>query len=224
MDINLVRAHKITPPVEMQNFASLLVSRGLFHPHLFARMACERILSRIPAVTLTQASSLAGLARRDLTPFRVLTLYFHEKTITPADLDCLRAFVASGGGLVAIHSAAASYKKQPAYADLLGGHFSAHGPISRFSVTPTSSAALPAAPLRPFAIRDERYRHRLVADVMVDYTSSAGDAPEPFAWRRVFGAGRIFYLAAGHTLSGLSAPSVQSILAAGLLWAAKATP
>jgi type 1 glutamine amidotransferase len=201
----------------------LLVSRGLFHPHLLARLACRRALERIPGVRITSAPTLRGLANRDLSPYRAIVLYFHEKTIARADLDCLRAYVAVGGGLVAIHSAAASYKQQPAFADLLGGRFSLHGPVARFSVRPSTACGLPGAPLRPFAILDERYRHQMVADVTMDFVSTAGDQPEPFAWRRMFGSGRVFYLAAGHTLAGLSHPSIQSILAAGLHWAAKAT-
>jgi uncharacterized protein len=227
MDINhpgLVETQDLASLPKPQPISILLVSRGLFHPHLLARASCRRSLARIPALSLTSTPTLHNLSRRDLSPFRAVVLYFHDKTLARADLDCLRAYVAAGGGLIAIHSAAASYKQQPTFADLLGGRFSLHGPLSRFSVQPAAACGLPAAPLIPFTIFDERYRHQLVAAVSVDFVSTAGDQPEPFAWRRPFSAGRVFYLAAGHTLAGISHPSVQSILAAGLQWAAKATP
>ena len=202
----------------------LLASRGWLHPHLLARAAFRRILAGLPGVNLVRLPGLRGFSRRDLAAYRAVVLYLHEKAADPADLSALRAYVAGGGGLVAVHSAAASYKRQAEFADLLGGRFDRHGQVGRFSVRPAAGAPLPGAPTAPFALVDERYLHWLTAPVTVDYVSIAEGDPEPFAWRRDFGSGRVFYLAAGHTAAGISHPSIQSILAAGLRWAAKDTP
>ena len=195
----------------------LYVSRGLFHPHLLARRACRGIVEQI----LGFAPDTAPALKPDLSLYRAVVLYFHEKSLSPEVLEGLRAFVAAGGGLVALHSAAASCKRQPGYADLLGGRFAAHGPVERFSVQPTPGYALPSPAQPPFAILDERYRHEITAQVVVDYESISSGAPEPFAWRRTGGGGRVFYLAAGHTLAAWSHPAIHAILRAGLLWALK---
>jgi type 1 glutamine amidotransferase len=197
----------------------LLVSRGWFHPHLFARWSLRRILARIPGVRLDLVASLDGLSRLDLSGYAALALYFHEKAIRSQDLEALRSYVAGGGGLMVVHSALASYKQETAYAELLGGRFAHHGPVTRFSVHPAPGPTRVKTSPEPFLTIDERYHHEIVAEVEMMYISRFARQDEPFAWRRTFERGRVFYLAAGHTLTGISHPGIRSILAHGFRWA-----
>ena len=196
------------------------VSSGLTHPSWLARMVVQRALAATHRFALSRISSLEHLPLMNLDDVRALVLYIHHKTISEGALNCLERFLSRGGGLLALHSAAASFKTETRFHALLGGRFDRHGPVETFNVQPglVEDEIFSARGL--FALRDERYLHKLVGDVRVHYASLAGGDPEPFVWTRRHGAGRVCYCAAGHTLEGVRHPAVQRILIEGLTWAA----
>ncbi len=198
----------------------LLVSSGLFHPSLPCRLALLGLLGGARRFELVRAASLERLPGLDMERFHALVLYIHQKAISPAALDCLERFVRRGGGLLALHSAAASFKAEARYHALLGGSFFTHGPVERFSVQPGQVEDEIFSQRGLFSLRDERYLHRLASEVRVHYASLAGGKPEPFVWTRLHGAGRVCYCAAGHTLESLRHPAVRRIILEGLAWAA----
>ena len=202
----------------------LYVSAGIFHPGWPHRFYLRALLARSPGVHISGRSSLEQVSAGEYEQARALVLYVHAKKISPPALARLEAFLNRGGGLVAVHSAAASFKGEPRFETLLGGRFSRHGAVGRFSVQPGPGQEFNFSVQSPFWLRDERYLHETCADIRVCYTSIQGGAPEPFAWTRRQGAGRVFYCAAGHTLAGLRHPSVQQILLDGLSWAAEVSP
>ena len=198
----------------------LYVSSGLTHPSLPARLAVQSALAASQRFALSRVSSLERLPFLNLDHIQAMVLYIHHKTISESALDCLERFLQRGGGLLGIHSVSASFKTEPRFHALLGGRFDKHGPVETFSVQPglVEDEIFSARGL--FALRDERYLHKLVGDVRVHYASLSGGDPEPFVWTRRHGAGRVCYCAAGHTLEGVRHPAVQRILIEGLTWAA----
>jgi type 1 glutamine amidotransferase len=198
----------------------LYVSSGLVHPSLLARLVVQRALAASHRFAISQVPSLERLPLMNLDDFQALVLYIHHKTISENALNCLERFVHRGGGLLALHSAAASFKTEPRFHALLGGRFDRHGPVETFSVQPglVEDEIFSARGL--FALHDERYLHKLVGEVRVHYASLSGGDPEPFVWTLRHGAGRVCYCAAGHILDGVRHPAVQRILIEGLTWAA----
>ncbi len=208
----------------MKHFRILMISSGVFHPNLLARFWFERNLMRSGHFQFSRAASLEALAKLDMAEFAAIVLYVHHKTLSAAALERLDAYLGGGGGLLAVHSASASYKQSDAFAAILGGRFSAHGPVSSFSVRPITLGANPFRVREEFSIKDERYLHEVKAVDCVDFVSEGPDGMEPFVWRRAHGSGRICYCAAGHTAAGVRHPGVQQILVDGLLWAAGGLP
>lgn len=209
------RNFRYNKPVEIP---VLFISSGLFHPSLLARRAVERFLRGLPDYRFQHTASLEMLPRLDLSAFRGLVLYFHHKTISPAALDTFEKYVQSGGGVLAIHSASASFKQSQRYHDLLGGRFIRHGPIEDINLLPGSASALFDG-IAPFTIHDELYRHAYDATNTVHFFVEAGGEREPFVWSRTSGTGRVLYIAPGHTVSAVQHPQVREILRRGLAWA-----
>ena len=202
----------------------LLVLDGLVHPTLAGRLWLEHRLRSLPGYAFRRASSLEALTRNSPEQVDALVLYYHHKTISAPALAAFESYVRAGGGVVAVHSASASFKSTPRYFEILGGRFVKHGPIEEFELRPVNSdstggsdgAAGPCMDGIPaFSIRDELYRHEYDPRVAVHFTTGG----EPFAWSHRVGAGRLFYLAAGHTLSAVANLHVQEILRRGLAWA-----
>jgi len=198
----------------------LLVSDGLIHPSVPARFWLRRALLALPRYPFHRASSLEALP--DLPPgsFRAIVLYVHHTTITPEALDALEDFLRAGGGLLALHSASASFKDEPRFHDLLGGRFVEHGPVEEFVVEPAAPADEVFGPLPAFSVQDELYRHEYDPANLIHFYTAVDDQREPVVWTRRQGRGRVCYCALGHTASAMRQSQVHYILQRGLVWAA----
>ncbi|MGD8398267.1 MAG: hypothetical protein PVG11_05370, partial [Anaerolineae bacterium] len=89
----------------------LLVSSGLVHPSLLARFWLRRALAAAPGYDVRRASSLEALVGMELSHLDAIVLYVHQESLSAAALGRLAAFVAGGGGLLALHAASASFKE-----------------------------------------------------------------------------------------------------------------
>lgn len=198
----------------------LLVSRGLFHPHPFARRVLRTTLDTIPHVHINPVRGLDSLTSADLHEYRAAVLYFHARSIAPAALEALQNYLQAGGGLLAVHAAAASFKDSQVYFELLGGRFVSHGAVQQITITAQPQSVPLFGELPDFSIHDEFYRMETREDISILFSARQGELEEPFAWTRQHGNGRVFYLAAGHTAASLRHPAVQRIVRRGLLWCA----
>jgi type 1 glutamine amidotransferase len=200
------------------NQSVVLVSAGLVHPSLPVRFLVRRALETTSGYQFRQVSSLEALPRLALDAYRAIVLYVHHETISPAALDCLEHFVAEGGGLLAIHSASASFKQEPRFYDLLGGRFVEHGPIETFEVQPVSPAQDAFAGIAPFSVRDELYRHEYGPENHIHFFTLVDGGQEPVVWTRSHDPGRVCYCSLGHTVNSVRNPQTQQILQRGLAW------
>ena len=196
----------------------LLVSDGLFHPSLPCRFWLRRALTALPGYRFAHASSLEALPRLSLDPFRAIVLYVHHDTLSAAALDCLDAYLERGGGLLALHSASASYKEEPRFYDILGGRFVTHGPVEEFAVQPSSPEDEIFRDIPEFSVRDELYRHEYDPANRIHLHTRVGEEREPVVWTRRRGQGRVCYCALGHTVGAVRHPQVQQVLHRGLAW------
>lgn len=210
----------------------LVVSAGVRHPSLLARFYFHRALGAVPGCRLRRAGSLEALSGSSLALTQAVVLYIHQETISAAALERLEGFVSRGGGLLAVHSASASFVREPRYAEILGGRFREHGPIERFQVQPATPQDPVFAGIPPFAVEDELYRHDYDPDNRIHLFTPVDGEREPVVWTRHcppagagrIAGGRVCYCALGHTVSSMRNPHVQAILQGGLAWVAGRLP
>jgi len=201
----------------MQTWA-LLVSDGVRHPSLLGRFWLRRGLAALAGYRYRRVGSLEALPGLALEPFRGMALYVHHQAISPAALESLETFVRQGGGLLAVHSASASFKQEPRYFEILGGRFREHGPVEPIqveAVTPQDEVFLGVP---SFSVVDELYRHEYDSQNRVHFTVTVDGEREPLVWTRCYGEGRVCYCALGHTAGTMRHPHVREILRRGLAW------
>jgi uncharacterized protein len=221
----------------------LIITSGVVHPPLFGRFALRRIFSLQAGFSIQHAHSLEILTDCDLIPFSALVLYIHHRHISPAALDALEGFVQSGGGLLGVHSATASFKQSQRYFELIGGRFSGHGKVGWVEVQPGQpQLALrsgqapnpttwheglaarnegvndPFEGIGGFNVRDELYLHELQPGITVHFTSRHIDRDVPVIWTYHYGQGRVCYASPGHRAASFLNPVYRQILIRGLDW------
>jgi uncharacterized protein len=145
----------------------------------------------------------------------------------------LAAFVRSGKGLVAAHTALTALDSWPEFGELLGGRYDGHPWGDAPGTVINEGADFPAtkhfAPT--FAIRDEFYQPkgfsreqsrvllRLdVAKMPASQEVRVKDGDLPLAWARTYGKGRVFYSSLGHDASTWDNRDVALMYFEALRW------
>jgi len=194
----------------------LVVSAGIFHPSIPARRRLNKILKGWDKIDLTTTSNIEALTRLSEDKFDGVLLYFHRKKISERALDVLDSFVTGGGGILALHSASASFKESSRYFDILGGRFTSHGKIEPYTVSRTKEADPVFGIAEPFTITDELYIHSYDDSVKVQYVTETKGKKEPVVWIKNRIRGRICYVSLGHVSKVLKDDSVRQIITDGL--------
>ena len=151
--------------------------------------------------------------------------------------DAFKRYIRAGGGFVGIHSASGSERQWPWFWALLGGSFSFHAPMQKFTVNVMDSdnPSTKFFNTNSFAWTDEFYvmkeqpeglRILLAGNIkklkMPDDQRKKADAmPDsiPLAWCHTFEGGRSFYTALGHRKTDYSDPDFRGHILGGILWA-----
>ena len=193
----------------------LLVTSGIFHPPYFGRLAVHEALRQMDGFAFQHIPSLEKLPT-NLNQFSALVLYYHHKTISDAALRRLDDFVSGSGGILAIHSATASFKKTKRYYEILGGRFIGHGAVENFEVRRRKDGIFDS--IAPFTIKDELYIHELQPGITAHFTAKHAGQEAPAVWTYRCGAGKVCYAVPGHTAESMKHPAVQEILRRGLKW------
>src|SRR5438552_7248269 len=92
-----------------------------------------------------------------LSEIDCLTLYTQGETFDPQQVETLTKWVRGGGGLVGVHTATATNKKDDAYARLIGSRFIGHGPVFDFKVHVSDPEHPLAHRIQDYRITDELY-------------------------------------------------------------------
>ncbi len=196
----------------------LLVSDGFFHPPFLARRSLRQTLLTGSDYAFAQIRHLNGLVGRDLGQFQALVLTYHHKKLAPDALAALQQFVQQGGGILAVHSATASFNDQPRYFEIVGGQFSAHGPVEPFEIRPARADDEIFTGIERFTVVDELYIHDLQPDINVHFETTYQGEAVPMVWTRRVGNGRVCYVCPGHRTETMKQPQMQEILRRGLKW------
>jgi uncharacterized protein len=152
--------------------------------------------------------------------YHVLLVYGNQSRISDERLLDLLEFLRSGGGLVAVHSASASFPGSEAFIRLVGGAFKSHG-VGTFSTVTVEPDHPAVRGIPDFESWDETYvhqKHNPNRTVLSVRRHEGGE--EPWTWVRDHGEGRVFYTAWGHDLRTWSNPGFQRLVERGIRWAA----
>jgi type 1 glutamine amidotransferase len=196
----------------------LLVSAGILHPPWLGRLQLRRVLGEMSGYQFERVAHLEVLTELPLEQFGAMVLYFHHERASPDALKALDGFVKGGAGVLALHSASASFKEQESYFDLLGGRFVHHGPVKTIHVQPALKEDEIFGQQTPFTVTDELYRHEYAADNCTHFYAEVEGGWEPIVWTRAYERGRVCCCALGHRAATLRHPAVGIILRRGLSW------
>jgi type 1 glutamine amidotransferase len=193
----------------------LLITDGFLHPPYLGRMALHKALGKLKEFEFKHVSSLERLPHTH-DHFSALVIYLHHKKVSARALAALEAFVSNGGGLLAIHSATASFKETIPYFEILGGRFTGHGAVENFEIKREKTEIF--AGIKDFVVKDELYLHEIQPGIDVHFTTTHEGQNVPVVWTYRHGKGKVCYAVPGHTARSMRNPLYQEILRVGLLW------
>lgn len=138
--------------------------------------------------------------------------------LTPERQAALDAYVANGGGLLAVHSGIAGYNDNEGMRTLLGALFAWHPAQLEVALDPAQGHPL-CQGVAAFAGMDEHYFvNRSPEAVEVFLTSRSRHGSVPAGWTRRHGAGRVAVLTPGHNVEMWWDANFQQLLANTLRW------
>ena len=199
----------------------LMLVGGEWHP--FER--CGEIVKELVEATgryeLDVTADRGALERLSTRRYAALLVYTTGGRLTKVQEKALAGYIKSGGALIGVHGAAASWRGNAAYVDLLGGVFAGHGPVQEFPVTITGVDSAITRRMTDFRVTDELYVLGKFDPKAVDVLATAMHRGKvhPMAYTKTSGKGKVFYLALGHDERSLTQPEFQKLLVRGLDWA-----
>lgn len=196
----------------------LLVSAGIFHPSLAARWRLQRMLQALPETRVQRVRSTEELGRRRLWRYCGLVFYFHEETISERAVAAMDSFVWRGGGVLAVHCAAASSELVPRYFEILGGRYQGEGPAGSLLIAPCLAEDPIFAGIGGFEVEDTLYLYEPQPDATVHFQTRHLDRLVPVVWSHTHGLGRTCCVLLGHRSATLAHAQVKQILQRGLEW------
>jgi len=167
-----------------------------------------------------------------MTPGRISTIDLFvaytdkwDGPVTDAQAAGLTEYVASGGGLVVLHTGV-SLSAHEKLLELIGARFTGHPPYQGLDFEAVKDAAGELHPivrgLEPFRSEDEPYQYAFAEgvekQVILRYVLDGESYPA--AWVRQVGTGRLVSLMPGHNSNSLQHPEVRKLILRSCLWAA----
>ena len=196
-------------------------------PERFADFSESRLLDDFEVV---RSQDLNVLCSGELASFDLLVPIWTFGELNESQETALLSAVAEGLGVVAWHGNASAFLESRPHKFMLGGQFVGHpgGNEISYSVHFLGSDPLIDG-LQDLTITSEQYY--LVIDPAVKVLATTLiDGGEldwlkgvemPVAWKRLWGKGRVFYCALGHTLNVLEHPTVTTLLRRAVHWAVR---
>lgn len=152
-------------------------------------------------------------------------------TITREQEAGLLNAIKSGVGVAGWHGGMAdSFRNSTEYQWMVGGQWVAHpGNIIDYRVNITNHDDPITAGLDDFDMHSEQYYMHVdpANEVLATTTFNTEIAPwvngtvMPVVWKRMWGAGRVFYSSLGHKAVDFNVPEAKEIQRRGMLWASR---
>lgn len=224
-------------PTAAKHLLVVTYTAGFHHDSIPVAEATIQTIGATSGVFQTEFCRTADEVKAKLTAdgLKGFDGVFFANTTGNLGIPDVRAFldwIAAGHAFLGAHSASDTYHESADYIAMLGGEFLTHGAIVPGDIRVDDPSDRSVAHLAPrFTITDELYRfsHNSRSDVHAllsmdrvppDGVGTAG-APADLlmAWRRDYGAGRVFYTALGHRNEVWQDARFQQHLLGGLRWA-----
>ena len=152
-------------------------------------------------------------------------------TITREQEAGLLEAVKNGVGIAGWHGGMGdSFRNNTEYQFMVGGQWVAHpGGVIEYDVNIINHLDPITAGLPDFHMQSEQYYlHVDPSNEVLATTTFGGEyAPwikgcvMPVVWKRMWGAGRVFYTSLGHVAKDFNVPEACTIIQRGMLWASK---
>jgi uncharacterized protein len=176
-------------------------------------------------------NSTAAYADPSIHQLNLIVPMVTMSTIQKEEVENLCAAVRSGVGLGGFHGLMCdSFRNEVEYQFMTGGQWVAHpGNIIDYRVNINKPADAIVSGLTDFNYRSEQYyMHVDPANEVLATTTFTGEHCDwakgvvmPVVWKKIYGKGRVFYSALGHTADEFQVPEMAVMVERGLLWAAR---
>ena len=197
----------------------LLLTGGSFHDFPAIAESLSKIITH-DGWTVEASEDRQVLTTLPKSDFKAVVVCTQGGDLTPAEEKGLVEFVKSGGALVGVHGAAASWKSNRDYIDMLGARFIGHGAPVEFQVEPCDTTHQIMRHFNPFSMTSELYQLESVGSPLhVLAQANWLGKMQPIAYVKDYGAGHVFYLAPGHSVEDISLSGWQQLFSRGLRWA-----
>lgn len=190
------------------------------------RAMLERNGFDVRVATATTAYSDPAIHKLDLI-VPMITM----SSIAKEEVENLCTAVRGGVGLGGFHGTMCdAFRNETEYQFMTGGQWVSHpGNIIDYRVNISKTDDPIMQGIADFDYRSEQYyMHVDPANEVLATTTFTGEhcswaksVVMPVVWKKIYGAGRVFYSSLGHTADEFAVPEMATIVERGLLWAAK---
>ena len=173
----------------------------------------------------------AVLASADLSVYDLIVPMVTMSTIEKAELVALTSAVVAGAGLAGFHGTMCdAFRAETEYQFMTGGQWVSHpGNIIDYRIDITATDDPVMADIGSFDYRSEQYyMHVDPSNQVLATTTFTGEHLDfikgvvmPVVWKKMYGKGRVFYSALGHTADEFAVPQMATIFERGALWATR---
>ena len=176
----------------------------------------------------TIPSNIAILEDPDLGKKYDVILAYNQSNwtkITERQMEGYLRFVRNGGGWVGIHSVTETFQSNPEYVRMAGGSFTKHEPYRKMHILRIEGDHPILDGIENFETTDEFYYHDQCdledKHVLLVCQSPDDGLVRPIAWTKMYGKGRVFFTALGHSVESCSHPSMLRQVTQGIAWVAR---
>jgi type 1 glutamine amidotransferase len=166
-----------------------------------------------------------------MASYDLITPIWTMSTITKEQEKGLLQTIKSGTGLAGWHGGMAdSFRNNTEYQWMVGGQWVAHpGNIIDYEVNIINHEDPITAGLSDFKMHSEQYyMHVDPSNEVLATTTYTGEyapwvagAVMPVVWKRMWGAGKVFYSSLGHVAKDFDVPEAKEIVRRGMRWATR---
>ena len=168
---------------------------------------------------------------RKMKALDLIVPVYTQGEITREQETGLLEAVKGGGGIAGWHGGMGdSFRNSVNYQFMVGGQWVAHpGGIIDYDVEIIDRHDPITAGLPDFHMKSEQYlMHVDPSNQVLAVTTFGGEycpwiegTVMPVVWKRMWGAGKVFYSSLGHVAKDFEVPEVRIIVERGMLWASK---
>jgi uncharacterized protein len=204
---------------EEKKLKVLVFTGGQIHDGHGIGLSMEETLKKAGRFEITRVENdLDALVAPKLDPYDVIVFEYTIGTITEPQKRGLMNAVASGKGLVGIHSACDSFRDDPDWRAMWGGYFITHPAYRQFQVSVTEEKSPITEGITEFMMTDEQYILDYDPRVKVLATGLFKGKAMPAIWTKRWGKGRVYYMSFGHDPKACENDMFKNLLVRATIW------